>query len=191
MLTTLLLSVILILLVLLIVMHVTGWPESSRHEPDQFGREFRREIAGLRAESAQILHSVKNELESLFSDGIDEKHDLLIKRIEASIALMQTTPSGVRKRISRKNSDEGRIDDPLPEDCVTGEPGQRSTAGNPLLFERQFMLFPDDEANVCPAVGDVSEAEEYISVPAADFDMDLDPPYDPDARDGTDAKTNR
>ncbi len=191
MLTTLLLFVILILLVLLIVMHVTGWPERSRHEPDQFGIEFRREMAGLRAESVQILHGVKNELESLLSDGIDEKIDLLIKRIDSSIAVMQTIPSGIRRRNPKKSCDEGLTDDPLPENSVAVETGRSSTAGNPILYERQFMLFPDDEASVCATVRDVSDAEEYISVPAADFDIDLDPPYDPDAQGGPDLQMNR
>lgn len=195
MLMLILLSVILFLLVLLVVMQVTGWSVTSRQEPpEQFIREFRREMAGQRDETIRNLQAIKSEIESLFSDGIDEKIDPLVKRIEAAIALMQTIPSGVRKRSLRKSGDEGRLDDLLPEDSVAGESERISMARNALVNERQLMLFPEDGKNAYVATittREFPESEEYISVPSADFDMDFDPPYDPDAREGSDALSNR
>lgn len=195
MLMLILLSVILFLLVLLVVMQVTGWSVTSRQEPpEQFIREFRREMAGQRDETIRNLQAIKSEIESLFSDGIDEKIDPLVKRIEAAIALMQTIPSGVRKRSLRKSGDEGRLDDLLPEDSVAGESERISMARNGLVNERQLMLFPEDGKNAYVATittREFPESEEYISVPSADFDMDFDPPYDPDAREGSDALSNR
>jgi len=80
MLMFILLAFILFLLVLLFVMQVTGWSVTSRQEPpEQFIREFRREMAGQRDETIRNLQAIKSEIESLFSDGIDEKIDPLIK----------------------------------------------------------------------------------------------------------------
>lgn len=184
MLNMLLLLLIVLLLLLLILMQATGWPSGRRNDSEQLRRELLRELAGQRAESARNLHEVKVELESLFREGADdEKSALLLNRIEQAIMQLQATAAGTRKKKPKKSTDEYRFETPCPEE---GEEGERlSGVKNPLLFQRQYALFPFDAPEGAAVSVDASETEEYLSVPAADFDPDLDPPYDPDAQAGS------
>ncbi len=193
MLNVLLLVFIVVLLVLLIFMQATGWPSGRRNDAEQLRRELLRELAGQRAESARSLHEVKVELESLAGDGCDGKTALLLKRVEEAVTLLQAIPVGQRKRNLKKNRDECRGEAPDSEDGIDAECERQAVARNPLLLQRQYVLFPVDESEgISPATAsvDVSETGEYLSVPAADFDPDFDPPYDPDALPGIGSQRN-
>lgn len=184
MLNVFLLVFIVALLVLLIFMQATGWPNSRSNDAEQLRRELLRELAGQRAESARSLHELKVELESLSGDGSGGKTGMLLKRVEEAVTLLQSIPVGVRKGNPKKNRDECRDEAPDSEEGGEAECERQAPGRNPLLLQRQYVLFPFDEPEgISPATpsADVPETGEYLSVPAADFDPDLDPPYDPDA----------
>ncbi|MCF8382761.1 MAG: hypothetical protein K9G39_04080 [Chlorobium sp.] len=188
MLNLLLLFLIVVLLVLVIVMQATGWPAVRPNDADRLRRELLRELAGQRAESARGLHELKVELESLLRDGADEKAVLLLNRVEQAITLLHAIAAGARKRNLKQGTDEWRGEGSDPEEGGYGQTERVVAGRNPLLFQRQFALFSPDESSgiaACIPSADRSDAVEYLSVPAADFDPDLDPPYDPDVQAGS------
>lgn len=71
--TIILLSIIIVLLVAIIVMMVTGWPGRERAEIERIGNTIRREMAEHRADSIQLLHSIRIEVEDSVKESIERE----------------------------------------------------------------------------------------------------------------------
>ncbi|HWR01918.1 MAG TPA: hypothetical protein VN371_08620, partial [Chlorobaculum sp.] len=73
MLTTILLIIILLLLIAIIAMIVTGWPGRERAEIEKTGNALRREMAEHRADSIQLLHAIRIEVEDSVRESIERE----------------------------------------------------------------------------------------------------------------------
>ena len=73
MLTTILLIIILLLLIAIVAMIVTGWPGREREEIEKTGNALRREMAEHRAESIQLLHAIRIEVEDSVRESIERE----------------------------------------------------------------------------------------------------------------------
>lgn len=180
MLTTVLLFLILALLVWLVILQLGLFGSGAAGGIEQLAREIRRELAGLRSDNLQNFHRLKGDIEDLFDDRMREESGLLEQGLErARLSAIESRPSVQNaKRAVMQGSPA--IRDMLESEAeraeaVLKEPGS-------TLLKRQLVLFSDD-SGLCEAgcPEPVSpEPVEYLSVPAADFDPDSDPPYDPD-----------
>ncbi|MEE9905673.1 MAG: hypothetical protein K4305_09665 [Chlorobium sp.] len=182
MLTTILLLLAVILLIIVIVLQVTGWPEGGRHEPDATGKELRRDLAELRAEMMRHLHAIRGDIEDMNNPG--RTISGLVEQTERITALLQQQTAYNRRGQKRKFDSDAAADAHIAscESCMEETvPSERETK-YAVRHVRQLTLFPaatvGSEADAATESGDSSE---FISVPAADIDPDLDPPYDPDA----------
>ncbi len=72
-----LLTVILLLLVAVVVLLVTGWPGREVREIEEMGREFRQELAQHRADSVQLLHALRIDLDESLRETLEKKLDAL------------------------------------------------------------------------------------------------------------------
>lgn len=72
-----LLTVILLLLVAVVVLLVTGWPGREVKEIEEMGREFRQELAQHRADSVQLLHALRIDLDESLRETLEKKLDAL------------------------------------------------------------------------------------------------------------------
>ena len=73
MLTTILLILILLLLIAVVAMVVTGWPGRERAEIEKTGNALRREMAEHRADSIQLLHAIRIEVEDSVRESIERE----------------------------------------------------------------------------------------------------------------------
>ena len=73
MLTTILLIIILLLLIAVVAMVVTGWPGRERAEIEKTGNALRREMAEHRADSIQLLHAIRIEVEDSVRESIERE----------------------------------------------------------------------------------------------------------------------
>ncbi|MCF8216597.1 MAG: hypothetical protein K9I59_07245 [Chlorobium sp.] len=182
MLTTIMLFVLFLLLIGLIAMHLTGWPSGCHNQEDTAGKELRRDLAELRAETLGRLHTIQRSIDELVRNDAGKMISILVQDIERAVAFQRAQQQSnqqavIRNSRKRRGSTDlsGEIyamrDDLCHEESVSS-PKQADLVG------RQLTLFPD---TVSEDPAESVDTTEYISVPAADFDSDVDPPYDPDA----------
>lgn len=192
MLITVLLFLILVLLVFLVVLQLGVLRSGAISKIDQLAREMRRELAGQRSDNLQNFHRLKGELEDLFDDRLREERGLLKQGLEWA-----GFPAIDDNRSSEKSADRAVMHRDAAFQDVGDSTARRSADlpedGKAMLCTSQLALFPADsdlsEAGDCetgsPEQGTPqTEPVEYLSVPAADFDPDSDPPFDPDEIDG-------
>lgn len=133
----LLLSVIIVLLVVIVAMMVTGWPGRERAEIEKTGNALRREMAEHRADSIQLLHSIRIEVEDAVRESIERE-------------MAAASPRSGRSRRRR----------PV-QDAVTDAPGQQAMMPveeesddgviDASVRQRQLPLFPDIPVVATPA----------------------------------------
>jgi hypothetical protein len=140
-LTIVLLSVILLLLVVIVAMLVTGWPGRERAEIERAGNALRREMAEHRAESIQLLHAIRIEVEDSVKESIERElagHGSRGGRSRASrVAAVPRASSKLRSPASPA------VTGPESAPAMTEE--ERADYGGPemILEERQLPLFPE------------------------------------------------
>ena len=67
MMITVLLFINIVLLLGILALLLIGWPGRELKEIEKIGRELRRELAQQRADSIQLLHAMRIELEECLS----------------------------------------------------------------------------------------------------------------------------
>ncbi|TLU82880.1 MAG: hypothetical protein FDX30_07305 [Chlorobium sp.] len=134
-----LLIVIILLLGGIIAMMVTGWPAEKKNEIDRTGQDIRRELAQQRADTVQLLHSMRIELEDSLREVIEQKFD--------SFEVMQSRSSSRRRRsytVSRESNALYSAGTSNGDDTVVGENGAKMTGGTfncNYEEDRQLQLF--------------------------------------------------
>jgi len=177
-LTTILLLFVVILLIILIVLLVNGWPTGRRHEPTAIGKEFRQDLAQLRGEMLQHLDAIRGDIEH--RNDSDRTISALFEQTERIMAMLQQQ-TGYKRIQKRKSERDAAVDAHI----ATGDSSMEETVATEretMYYARQLTLFPAEIlGNEDDKDTGSEDSSEFISVPAADFDPDLDPPYDPDA----------
>ncbi len=88
--TIVLLIVIVLLLLAVLALLLTGWPGRQQKEIDAIGRELFRELAQQRADSVQLLHAMRIELDDSLRETLERKLDAL--------AALGSRPNNRRKK---------------------------------------------------------------------------------------------
>ena len=141
MLTTVLLIIILLLLIAIVAMIVTGWPGREREEIEKTGNALRREMAEHRAESIQLLHAIRIEVE----DSVRES----IEREMAGFGSKGGRSRGSRSSVSSRALSKPRAyqagsvaaSDELPS--IVEEDGADYGIDMAVIEIRQLPLFPE------------------------------------------------
>ncbi|NTW52314.1 MAG: hypothetical protein HGB22_06985 [Chlorobiaceae bacterium] len=172
MLTTILLIIILLLLIALVAMVVTGWPGRERAEIEKTGNALRREMAEHRADSIQLLHAIRIEVE----DSVRES----IEREMAGYGSKGARGRGARSSGSSRATSKSRqqqagvaMPDQLP--AMVEEDGADYGADVAVIDTMQLALFPEKAEPVrkvtppapvtpAPSVSQVEE-DEFIPPP--------------------------
>jgi len=180
---TVLLSLILLLLAVQLVLHFTGRFPGAGLDIERLSMAFRRELAGQRAEILQHLHSLKSDVDALSRECAGENHDVLLNQVEYMIALLENSQLTTRRRGPKKVTQDDPVAVLQSETEEMEEIFRCGVAGKSLLRKRQIALFPAEDLAEDSVKGfqETPDTVEFESVPAADFDPDIDPPYDPDA----------
>ncbi len=118
-----LLVVILLLLVAVVVLLVTGWPGREMKEIEEVGRGFRQELAQHRADSVQLFHSLRIDLDDLMQEKLDKQLD--------AIAVLNS-----RSHNKRKNQNAAQTQDPMQAEISMEESDEKSAE-----YDRQLGLF--------------------------------------------------
>ncbi|TLU82474.1 MAG: hypothetical protein FDX21_08210 [Chlorobium sp.] len=118
-----LLVVILLLLVAVVVLLVTDWPGRKNKEIEEMGREFRQELAQHRADSVQLLHALRIELDESMRETLENKLD--------SIAVLNR-----RSHNRRKNQVAAQAEDSMQTEVQAEESDEKSAE-----YDRQLGLF--------------------------------------------------
>ncbi|NTW11453.1 MAG: hypothetical protein HGB36_04525 [Chlorobiaceae bacterium] len=134
-----LLIVIILLLGGIIAMMVTGWPGQKKNEIDRTGQDIRRELAQQRADTVQLLHSMRIELEDSLRDVIEQKFD--------AFEVTQSRGSSRRRRsytVSREPNAQFLPGASNGDDAAEGDNGAkmpRSACNGDYEEDRQLQLF--------------------------------------------------
>jgi len=130
MMITALLIVIVVLLVGVLALLLTGWPGRERKEIEKTGQELRRELAQQRADSVQLLHAMRIELEESVRETLEQQFE--------SFEMMQRRPSSRQKK--SYSTQEGIASKLEAEGSQGGEKGYRLQLSD---RDRQLPLFQE------------------------------------------------
>jgi HAMP domain-containing protein len=131
--TTVLLIVIVILLLAVLALLLSGWPGRELKEIEEIGRELRRELAQQRADSVQLLHSMRIELDDSLRETLEQKLD--------SIASLNS-----RQNNRRKKQLAAQSQDPSQPEAQLEESDEKLSAD-----DRQLGLFSGSTSRQMPA----------------------------------------
>jgi FtsZ-interacting cell division protein ZipA len=173
MLTTILLIIILLLLIAIVAMIVTGWPGREREEIEKTGNALRREMAEHRAESIQLLHAIRIEVEDSVRESIEREMAGFGSKGGRSRG---SRSSGSSKGISKPRAQQAGLvaaSDELPS--MVEEDGADYGFDVSVIEARQLPLFPESPE---PARADAPSAAVAAapSVPQVAVDDDVPPP---------------
>ena len=141
--TIVLLIVIVVLLLVILALILTGWPGREQKELEAIGKELFRELAQQRADSVQLLHAMRSELEDSLTDTLEQKLD--------AIAALGSRSNNRRKK---------PVENPLQPDAQGAETDEENgqfgssnghasrSAGDD---RRCTTRFPCDPRHGCPA----------------------------------------
>ncbi len=104
MMITALLIVIVVLLVGILGLMLTGWPGRERKEIEKTGQDLRRELAQHRADSVQLLHAMRIELEESVRETLEQQFEALEKMKKRTSSRQKKTST--TQGIPSKQEDE-------------------------------------------------------------------------------------
>lgn len=140
-----LLAAIVLLLVAVVVLLLTGWPGREERAIEEIGRELRKELAQHRADSVQLFHAMRIDLDDSLRETMEEKLEAL---------------SGVNSRLfdSRKKPTPAQPQPPWQneEQAVDIEEeyghknGRNGHGTRSAVDERQLMLFSGEPEEAKP-----------------------------------------
>ncbi|NTU44448.1 MAG: hypothetical protein HGA99_02845 [Chlorobiaceae bacterium] len=133
--TVLLLAVVLLLLAVLFIL-LTGWPGRVQKEIEHTGMELRRELSQHRADSLQLLHAMRIELEESLRETIEQKLDAVAVD---SRRTAERSKKPVPVQSHNPLHDEEEVE---AEDDLNGRYRRRNGSGaGSAADDRQLMLF--------------------------------------------------
>lgn len=151
---TALLILIVVLLIGLVAMMLIGWPGREKKEIEKTGRELRRELAQHRADSIQLLHAMRIDLEESIRESLERQFESfeVMNRRAPSRHKKSSSNQGVPSRLEVDgNDDVAGTEDVAVKRC-------RASRFQVSESDRQLPLF--DEPSVLEEP--VLEKPEYI-----------------------------
>ena len=152
-----LLTVILLLLVAVVLLLVTGWPGREVREIEEMGRAFRQELAQHRADSVQLLHALRIDLDESLRETLEKKLDAL--------ALLHSRSSNRKKKQGAAQAQES-----IQTEAEMEESDEKSAEDN-----RQLGLFSGGSRQLCkeePRKEPPQVEEAFERVPSLSLDYD-------------------
>ncbi|NTU97887.1 MAG: hypothetical protein HGA62_08770 [Chlorobiaceae bacterium] len=139
-----LLILIVLLLTGVIALLVTGWTLTEKNDIERIGQDIRRELAQQRADTVQLLHSMRIELEESIREVIEQKFNALEamqsrgnSRRRKSATASREMHAGCSAAVM--NGDEGAEG---TEEEIVSRP-MRGVTVPEYENDRQFLLFPE------------------------------------------------
>ncbi|MEI6758168.1 MAG: hypothetical protein WCK85_09950 [Chlorobium sp.] len=129
--TIVLLIVIVLLLLAILALLLTGWPGREQKELEAIGKELFRELAQQRADSVQLLHAMRSELEDSLTDTLEQK-------LDAIAALGSRSNNRRKKPVENPLQPEGQG---AETDEENGQFGSSNAQARAVGDERQLGLF--------------------------------------------------
>ncbi|NTU57822.1 MAG: hypothetical protein HGB00_02720 [Chlorobiaceae bacterium] len=172
MLTTILLIIILLLLIAIVAMMVTGWPGRERNEIEKTGNVLRREMAEHRAESIQLLHAIRIEVEDSVRESIEREMAGYGSKGGRSRSSRSSGSSKATSRSRSQQVDNIAISDNIHS--VVEEDGSDNGVDIAIIETLQLPLFPqtpEPVRAVAPALAVAAppapkvEEEEFVPPP--------------------------
>jgi hypothetical protein len=121
--TTVLLIIIVVLLLTVLALLSTGWPGREQKEIEEIGRELRRELAQQRADSVQLFHAMRLDLDDFLRETLDMKLDSIL-------ALNSQSHNRRKKQVAAQSEDPSQTESQVEE-----------SDENKTVAERQLGLF--------------------------------------------------
>jgi hypothetical protein len=145
-------------------MMLIGWPGRERKEIEKTGRELRRELAQHRADSVQLFHAMRIELEESVRETLEQQFES-IDAMNRYASSRQKKTSHIQQRTPANLEENGKDDiESIDNLAVKRSKGFRF---NSIEYDRQLPLFQE--------VMMVSEQLEYTSQVFSDDDLpDID-----------------
>ena len=135
-----LLIVIVVLLVGVLALMLTGWPGRERKEIEKTGRELRRELAQHRADSVQLLHAMRMELEESVRETLEQEFASFEKMNQRAPSRQKKSLAAQQGKSSRQEEDENDNGESVDDITMKRSKGSRF---HPSESGRQFPLFEE------------------------------------------------
>jgi FtsZ-interacting cell division protein ZipA len=161
--TTVLLIAIVVLLVALLALQLTGWPGRAEKEIRETGRELRRELAQQRADSVQLLHAMRIELDESLRETLEQK-------LDAVAALNGRSFNRRKKQVPPQAQNPYQQAEEQVEDCDEENDHSSRRNGHSIrsaVDGRQLLLFSGVPEQLKPQT-----VEPAYSVASISFDID-------------------
>jgi competence protein ComGC len=137
---TALLIVIVVLLIGVLALMLTGWPGRERKEIEKTGRELRRELAQHRADSVQLLHAMRMELEESVRETLELEFASFEKLNQRASSRNKKSPAAQQLKSSKHEEEENESGEGLDDFSMKRSRGSRFQQ---LESGRQFPLFQE------------------------------------------------
>ncbi|MEI7707562.1 MAG: hypothetical protein WCI90_04775 [Chlorobium sp.] len=135
-----LLIVIVVLLVGVLALMLSGWPGRERKEIEKTGRELRRELAQHRADSVQLLHAMRMELEESVRETLEQEFASFEKMNQRVPSRQKKSLAAQQGKSSRQEEDENESGESVDDLSLKRSKASRFHQSE---RERQFPLFEE------------------------------------------------
>jgi FtsZ-interacting cell division protein ZipA len=173
MLTTILLIIILLLLVAIVGMIVTGWPGRESEEIEKTGNALRREMAEHRAESIQLLHAIRIEVEDSVRESIEREMAGYGSRSGRSRGSRGSSSSRAQSKPRQQQSEIAAV--PNEFHAMVEDNGADYGYDVGVIETRQLPLFPESPEDA-RADAPVAAVSPVPPVPQVEVEDDVPPP---------------
>ncbi|NTW69101.1 MAG: hypothetical protein HGB23_04555 [Chlorobiaceae bacterium] len=140
-----LLAAIVLLLVAVVVLLLTGWPGREERAIEEIGREMRKELAQHRADSVQLLHAMRIDLDDSLRETMEAKLEAL-STVNSRLFDSRKKLTPAQQQQPWQNEEQLKTDDTEnPHSSRRNGYGTRSA-----VDERQLMLFSGEPEEAKP-----------------------------------------
>lgn len=136
-----LLIIIVLLLIGVTALLLTGWTLYEKNDIERTGQDIRRELAQHRADTVQLLHSMRIELEESLREAFDQKFDTFEVRQSRASTRRRRSPAVSRDANAGLSSGSACVDDETEDENAARI--LKSCHEVPCEDDRQFQLFPE------------------------------------------------
>ncbi len=140
MMITPLLIVVVILLIGVLALMLIGWPGRERKEMEKTGRELRRELAQHRADSIQLLHAMRMELEESVRETLEQEFASFEKMNQRASSRQKKSTATLQGKSSKQEEEESESGESVDDITMKRNKGSRFHQSE---SERQFPLFEE------------------------------------------------
>ena len=135
-----LLIVIVVLLIGVLALMLIGWPGRERKEIEKTGWELRRELAQHRADSIQLLHAMRMDLEESVRETFEQEFASFEKMSQRVPSRQKKTPAAQQGKSSKQEEEESESGEGVDDLSMKRSKGSRFHQSE---SERQFPLFQE------------------------------------------------